>query len=360
MFRTVDFPDTAFTTFPIFTRMLTNSFLEVKSVTKSYPGERFAGIKNLSLQIQQGKITAIIGESGSGKSTLLKLLYGLVSPEEGEVFFRGEKVMGPEEKLLPGHNAMKMVTQQFDDLNLYARVWDNVAHLLPNTHLEAKQEKTQHILTQLRIAHLHDHRIADLSGGEKQRVAIARALVTNPTVLLLDEPFNQVDASFREHLQHDIRQIVAATGLTVVLVSHDPSEVLSLADELLVLRSGEMVETGSPKQLYHHPQQLYTATLLTNATVLTALAAKAVGVGPNKGTVLIYPEWVQIRKTWSSRGFTVLSVLYKGFYEELLIGNGTIQIRAINFQPGKYSSGDRVKAVVTRYLDFDPQEQLPL
>ncbi|MGV8877698.1 MAG: ABC transporter ATP-binding protein [Sphingobacteriaceae bacterium] len=338
--------------------MSTHSFLEVKAVTKSYPGERFAGINNLSLQLSQGKITAIIGESGSGKSTLLKLLYGLVSPDEGEVFFRGEQVMGPEEKLLPGHDAMKMVTQQFDDLNLYARVWDNVAHLLPNTNLEAKQEKTQHMLTQLRIAHLHDHRIADLSGGEKQRVAIARALVTNPTVLLLDEPFNQVDASFREQLQHDIRQIVDATGLTVVLVSHDPAEVLSLADELLVLRSGEMVETGSPKQLYDHPEKLYTAKLLANATVLTSLEAKTIGVGVNKRMVLIYPEWVQIRKTWSSRGFKVLSILFKGFYEELLIGNGSIQLRTINFQPGKYIAGDRVKAVVKRYLDFDPEADI--
>lgn len=336
--------------------MLTNPFLELRAVTKSYPGNKFAGIKQLDLQIKQGKITAIIGESGSGKSTLLKLLYGLLSPDQGEVFFQGERVIGPEEKLLPGHDDMKMVTQQFDDLNLYARVWDNVAHLLPNTNLEAKREKTQQMLEQMRIAHLHDHRIVDISGGEKQRVAIARALINNPKVLLLDEPFNQVDASFRDHLQHDIRQIVTATGLTVILVSHDPSEVLSLADELLVLRSGEKVEAGDPKQLYHHPTQLYTAKLLANATVLSDLEAKMLGIGPNKGTVMIYPEWVKISKSWGSRRFIVQSVLYKGFYEELLLERESIRIRALNFEPGKFSPGERLKVTIKKYLDFEPHE----
>src|SRR5690606_15066952 len=187
-----------------------------------------------SFGIYEGRITAIIGESGSGKSTMLKLIYGLLEPDQGEIRYRGWRVPNPREKLIPGHDAMRMVSQGFDDLNTYANVWDNVASQLPNTDLEAKHTKTENILKQLRISPLYKQRIVDLSGGEKQRVAIARALINEPEVLLMDEPFNQVDASFREFLQHDIRKIVAETGLTVVLVSHDPAEVLSMADELLV------------------------------------------------------------------------------------------------------------------------------
>src|SRR3546814_9057878 len=112
-----------------------------------------------------------------------------------------------------------MVSQGFDDLNTYANVGDNVASQLSNTDLDAKFRETDASLRRLRIAHLAKQRIADLSGGEKQRVALARALVNNPEVLLMDEPFNQVDASFRETLQRDIRSIVEETGLTVVLVS---------------------------------------------------------------------------------------------------------------------------------------------
>src|SRR5690606_9488843 len=139
--------------------------------------------------IHEGQITAIIGESGSGKSTLLKLIYGLLEPETGEVRYRGWRVPHPREKLIPGHDAMRMVSQGFDDLNTYANVWDNVASQLSNTDLDAKFRRTDRILTRLRIAHLQKQRIVDLSGGEKQRVAIARALVNEPEVLLLDEPF---------------------------------------------------------------------------------------------------------------------------------------------------------------------------
>src|SRR5205823_11476061 len=100
-------------------------FLQALDISKQYPGQIAAGVRHINLNIQPGKITAIIGESGSGKSTLLRLLYGLLSPDEGTVEFKGERIWGPEEKLIPGHDAMKMVTQHTDDLNLYARVWDN-------------------------------------------------------------------------------------------------------------------------------------------------------------------------------------------------------------------------------------------
>src|SRR5215217_2026693 len=101
---------------------MTNPFLEAISISKVYPGKTSAGVKTTTLSIAQGKITAIIGESGSGKSTLLKMLYGLLSPDEGEVQFKGERIWGPEEKLIPGHDDMKMVTQDTDGVNIYAKV----------------------------------------------------------------------------------------------------------------------------------------------------------------------------------------------------------------------------------------------
>ncbi|MGF7081861.1 ABC transporter ATP-binding protein [Mucilaginibacter sp. UYCu711] len=332
--------------------MTDTPFLQTLAVTKTYPGERLAGVKRISLTIKPQKITAIIGESGSGKSTLLKLLFGLLSPDEGRVQFKGERIWGPEEKLIPGHDAMKMVTQDTDGLNVYAKVWDNIAVLLPNTDVTTKEERTTQVLKQLNIQHLADKQAFFLSGGEKQRVAIARALATRPEVLLLDEPFNQVDTSFREGLQQDIRQVVHDMGLTVIMVSHDPAEVLSMADELIVLKDGEIIEAGHPKALYQNPQNLYTAKLLTNCNVLSADDARNFGIKTKVEHVVIYPEWAAPTGSWTRKDFTVKQVLFKGSYEDLLVEKDHIVLRLLNDQPGKYRTGDTVHIKISKYLEF--------
>ncbi|NVM66261.1 ABC-type Fe3+/spermidine/putrescine transport system ATPase subunit [Mucilaginibacter sp. SG538B] len=327
-------------------------FLQAVAISKIYPGKQQAGVKKTGLIIEPGKITAIIGESGSGKSTLLRLLYGLLSPDEGTVYFKGERIWGPEEKLIPGHDAMKMVTQHTDDLNLFAKVWDNVAAMLPATDLKAKQEKTESVLKQLNMFNMADKRVADLSGGEKQRVAIARAIVTHPQVLLLDEPFNQVDTSFREGLQHDIRQIVKETGLTVIMVSHDPAEVLSMADELIVINKGEIVEHGNPKALYKHPKFLYTAQLLTNCNVLTAHEARFCGIDITKEYAVVYPEQIKIKLIAATKSWVVKQVLFKGFYEDLILQHEDITLRVLSEETGKYAEGDLVAVRVEKYLEY--------
>ncbi|WP_255547557.1 ABC transporter ATP-binding protein [Mucilaginibacter sp. dw_454] len=328
------------------------SFLQALAVTKTYPGQRVAGVKRISLNIKPNKITAIIGESGSGKSTLLRLLYGLLSPDEGRVQFKGERIWGPEEKLIPGHDAMRMVTQDTDGLNVYAKVWDNIAVLMPNTDIAAKEERTTQVLQQLNVLKLADKQAIFLSGGEKQRVAIARALVTQPEVLLLDEPFNQVDTSFREGLQQDIRQVVHDTGLTVIMVSHDPAEVLSMADELIVLKDGEVIEAGHPKELYQNPQNLYTAKLLTNCNVLSQDEARQCGINTKAADVVIYPEWATPTNSWTRKDWTVKQVLFKGSYEDLLVTKDDITLRLLNDEPDKYKAGDKVHVKINRYLEF--------
>jgi len=327
-------------------------FLQATAITKTYPGTQQAGVKKTDLTIAQGKITAIIGESGSGKSTLLKLLYGLISPDTGEIKFKGIRVWGPDEKLIPGHDAMKMVTQQTDDLNLFAKVRENIAAMLPHTDLKAKHEKTEKIIHQLKLTGVAEKQAINLSGGEKQRVAIARAIVVNPEILLLDEPFNQVDTSFREGLQHDIRQIVKDTGLTVIIVSHDPAEVLSMADELLVLKDGEILESGEPKSIYQNPKYLYTARLLTNCTVLTHEQAKICGLKTKSQHVVIYPEWIQTVKTWTNNDWKIKQVLFKGNYEELLVEYKGVVIRVLNDRFDKYAEGMRINLKLNKWLEY--------
>ncbi|OKS87830.1 ABC transporter ATP-binding protein [Mucilaginibacter polytrichastri] len=332
--------------------MADQPFLQAKAVSKIYNGKHAAGVRNITIDIKPAIITAIIGESGSGKSTLLRLLYGLLSPQEGRVSFKGEMIWGPEEKLIPGHDQMKMVTQHADDLNLFANVWDNIATLLPNTNLAYKKERSEQLLRQLNMLHMADKKVAMLSGGEKQRVAIARALALKPEVLFLDEPFNQVDTSFREGLQRDIRRIVDETGIAVIMVSHDPAEVLSMADELVVIRNGEIIEHGAPQELYNHPQNFYTAKLLSNCTVLDNQQAKSLGIETELQKVVIYPEWISIVQSFMPKKWIVTHSLFKGPYEELVLTHDDVSIKMFNLEMGKYPLGKGVNIKVSKHLAY--------
>lgn len=307
-------------------------------------------VNHVNFSIEEGKITAIIGESGSGKSTLLKLIYGLLEPNSGEVRYRGWLVPTRKDKLIPGHDSMKLVSQGFDDLNLYAKVWDNVASQMSNINLERKARRTQEVLEQLRIDHLAQKRVADLSGGEKQRVAISRALINDPEVLLMDEPFNQVDAAFRDELQQDIQNIVANTGLTVILVSHDPAEVLAMADYLLVMKSGEIADYGNPKELYSKPNTAYTARLLAKSNVLAPEKAALLGI-ESSGLISILQENISYEIDEDAE-FWIKDFKFRGFYNELILGNDELTLHMIQFPRAEVKKNTRIKILVSSYHSF--------
>lgn len=330
---------------------VSNQIIEVRNLTKQYQQEQAAGIIDLNFSIKSGDIVAIIGESGSGKSTLLKCIYGLLKPDDGEVLFNGNRVLGPDEQLIPGHPEMKMVTQDFS-LNIYAKVYDNIASMLSNTDVKAKQQKTLAVMQHLHIDHLKDKKITTLSGGEQQRVAIAKALVSDTKVLLLDEPFSQVDSLLKNQLRADIKQLAKTMGLTVILVSHDPTDGLFLADQLLILRDGKLLQHDHPMSVYEHPSNLYTAKILGNAVVLESKDAEKLGIKSVKEKVVFYPEWVELKSSWNSRRFEVREVYYKGFYDELLLERNGVKIRALQLNTGEHKKNDHIQANISRFLEF--------
>lgn len=336
---------------PTDTQILDLPLIHGQNISCIFEGKtNVVAVDHVDFAIEENKITAIIGESGSGKSSLLKLIYGLLEPQSGEVRYDGWLVPTRKDKLIPGHEAMKLVSQGFDDLNLYAKVWDNIASQLSNTDLENKQRKTQDMLDRLKIGHLAQHRVADLSGGEKQRVAICRALINEPEVLLMDEPFNQVDAAFRDALQQDIRQIVLETGLTVVLVSHDPAEVLGMADALLVMRNGKIVDQGVPKELYYAPHDPYTALLLAKSNILTATQAASLADIPRQ-VIGIHQEWIQINENLQGP-FWIKEINFRGFYSEYLLSNGDITLHAHVKHDIPLPKGTKVAILIDRYITF--------
>lgn len=325
--------------------------IKVSKLSKQYQQLQASGISNISFAINKGDIVAIIGESGSGKSTLLKCIYGLLKPDSGEVLFNGKKVKGPDEQLIPGNAEMKMVTQDFS-LNIYAKVYDNIASMLSNTDVKAKEEKTLAMMEHLHITKLKDKKIIELSGGEQQRVAIAKALISNTKVLLLDEPFSQVDSLLKNQLRADIKRLAKETGLTIILVSHDPTDGLFLADQLLILKQGRLLQHDQPENIYQNPSDLYTAKILGNAVSLTRDEADRLGIKTTKQNVVFYPEWVELKSTWNSRRFEVKEVYYKGFYDELLLERNGVTIRALQLNSGEHKKNDHVQANIGRFLEF--------
>ncbi len=309
-------------------------------VNKTYHGHTQAGVFDVDLSIEKGSFIAILGESGSGKSTLLKLIYGLLSPDSGEVSFNGQRIWGPEEKLIPGHDEMKMIAQDFN-LNTYARVYDNISSMLSNTDLEAKKRKTLDMMELLRIDHLAERRAADLSGGEQQRVAIARALITEPEVLLLDEPFSQVDVVMRKQLRADLKRLSVQLGITMIMVSHDPFDGLSLADQLILIRNGKILQQGHPKEIIEKPKNAYVANLLAEANIIHPAQAKAwLNLNlTDTERLAIYPHEISIAKAGIPG--IIQSVRYQHNIDELDVQVGK-EMLTLQVLSGQYQIGESV------------------
>ena len=327
---------------------MNSTILSVNNISKQYQTSEQSGIKDISFDISSGEIVAIIGESGSGKSTLLKSIYGLLTLDEGKVLFEGKRVLGPDEQLIPGHMGMKMVTQDFS-LNIYAKVYDNIASMLSNTDIKSKHEKTVEMMKHLHIEHLRDKRITELSGGEQQRVAIAKAMVSDTKMLLLDEPFSQVDALLKNQLRADLKRLASETGVTVLLVSHDPADGLFLADKLLLVKEGSLLQQGNPRELYEQPAHVYTARLLGNANVLSEADAMKLGIDTAGKNLVFYPEWVEIGE--GPLNFEVVDLYYKGFFEELLLMAEGVTLRGIQLsKPDGYKKSDHVQLNISRFI----------
>ncbi|MFD0792913.1 ABC transporter ATP-binding protein [Mucilaginibacter litoreus] len=326
--------------------------LETLTVTKNFFGDKSSGVNNITLFIPKGKITGIVGESGSGKTSLLKLLSGHMKPDSGEVFFHGRPLPVRSINPLQAHTAISMVSQDNSGMDPNDTVWSNMVNALPSEDANYAIQKVTQALNLLGIYELREQPFGKLSGGEKQRVTIANALINRPEVLMLDEPFNQVDANYREGLQHDIRQIVKEWGVTVVLVSHDPAELLSMADELIVIKEGEIVEHGHPENLYHSPKLLYTAKILVRCTELTAAQAKICGIKSKRATVVIYAEHAAVSAIGISGKWVVKQVLFKGFYEELIVERNEVTLRVLNYQLRKYAVNSKVSISIKKYYEF--------
>lgn len=250
--------------------MTATKFLEVSNIGRSENGRTI--LQDVSFSLLRGQRLAISGATGSGKTTLLKILAGLVEPSTGIVLLEGERVKGPAERLLPGHPRIAYHSQHFELRNHY-----RVSELLDMAK-KVHDAEANAIIGVCRISHLLSRWSNELSGGERQRIVLALALLKSPQLLLLDEPYSNLDPLHKNGLKavvHDLRQTL---DLSIILVSHEPADVLSWADEVLVLKAGEVVQHGSPQTIYAAPSEDYVAGLFGKFTRLSYLLAKALSL----------------------------------------------------------------------------------
>lgn len=213
-----------------------------------------------SFSIKKGANVAVIGESGCGKSTLLKLLYGLYDVQEGTIFWNDKQVLGPKYNLIPGMDFMKYLAQDFD-LMPFITVSENVGKYLSNRYPEKKKERIQELLAIVEMSEFAHVKAKNLSGGQMQRVALARVLALEPEVLLLDEPFSHIDNFRKNSLRRKLFAYLKEQQITTIVATHDSIDVLSFADEVMVMQSGSIIEKGTPKFVYENPKNKYIAAL---------------------------------------------------------------------------------------------------
>ena len=303
--------------------------LEVKNLYFNYQTDKPL-FQNLNLNVDEGQIIALVGESGCGKSTLLSLIYGLIDWQGGDILFEGEKLFGPKGNLVPGESQMKFVAQNYD-LMPYGTVYDNVGKFISNINLKEKKEKVEELLDVVGLTEFAKVIPKNLSGGQQQRVAIARALAVLPKMLLLDEPFSNLDFSRKFELREKLFNYVKENNLSLIISTHNLEEVLPWADKIVVLQQGRLIQNDSPKETYENPYNDYVARLLGEVNIFSEEEKSQLNLKKTN----YFPHQIKIAE--SGVEATVSDSRFAGshYRNKLLINDKSIIIYTNEFLEGK-------------------------
>lgn len=231
--------------------------IQLKNVTKKF-GDQMV-IDDLNLSIEDGSFTVLVGPSGCGKSTTLRMITGLDEPTSGDIYIDGKKI----NDLTPGKRDIAMVFQNYA-LYPTMTVRENIEFGLENKKVpkEERKKRVQEICEVVGLTQYLDRKPATLSGGQRQRVALARAMVKQPKVFLMDEPLSNLDAKLRGQMRVELIGLHKKLGTTFVYVTHDQVEAMSMADDIVLMKDGYIVQQSSPRELYNNPNCVYAAQFI--------------------------------------------------------------------------------------------------
>jgi len=347
--------------------------VKLENIVKRFEGT--TALKGISLEIHEGELFTLLGPSGCGKSTTLRIIAGLEFPDEGDIYFGGEKVT-----YLPSNVRRAVMVFQNYALWPHMSVFDNIAYGLKLKKMPKEEivKKVEWALELVKLKGFENRYPTQLSGGQQQRVAIARALVVEPRVLLLDEPLSNLDAKLRLEMRSEIRRIQRELGITVIYVTHDQEEAMAISDRIAVMNVGTVEQVGTPKEIYEEPKTEFVASFMGKTNVIPAEVVERNGDKvtvefdgirldglkykgeSDKVVVVIRPERIRVNpgdNTVSLRGKVDL-IEYYGFFTEIIgTFNGHSIIARLMSDKGleKFKPG----AEVTFYIDRDDIIVLP-
>jgi ABC-type Fe3+/spermidine/putrescine transport system ATPase subunit len=292
-------------------------------------------INNISLSIEKHQIFALLGESGSGKSTLLKLIAGLLEPLSGRLEVDGEIIKPPSKKLISGNEKIKIVRQDnplFPNISLK----ENIEYELRFFNDEYKDKRVAKLLKLTGLNAVAHQLPRHCSEGEQQRTSIARALADEPSLLLLDEPFSNLDYKNKSTLKNKIKDIVKDEEMACIFVTHDISDVFDTADKLAILKKGEISQTDKPISIYRYPKSIYNAAMTGEYNLVSGSNAKRyLNISTDKKSILIRPEEIKIGQMSLLNG-KVINQIERGVYNEITLKVAKLKLKAFSMESYKF------------------------
>ena len=324
--------------------------VELQNLTKEFGTVK--AVNNVSLSIPDGKLTGLLGPSGCGKSTLLYLICGLEKPTSGSILFDGRDVTALE----PEERGLGLVFQNYA-LYPHMTVLQNIMFPLECMKV-SKEEAKQRAMEMARLTRVDEYlsrRPGQLSGGQQQRVAIARAMVKNPSILLLDEPLSNLDARLRIEMRAEIRRIQKETGVTTIFVTHDQEEAMSICDEIILMKLGEVQQQCHPQEMYIHPSTQFVASFLGNPPINlfeAHLSSRSLAIDGQKS----YPMEIEgekdvtvgIRAEWFCRG------------DDFRVKVDEVQVRGRDKMIFFFLNGTRLCAIIDNLDEVLPGDEVGL
>lgn len=336
--------------------------IEFRHVSKVYEDTGTQVLKDINFELEEGKFYTLLGASGSGKSTILNMIAGLLEPSSGDIFLDGQRLNDVPMNQRDVHTVFQSYAL-FPHMN----VFDNVAFPLKVRKVDKKEiaERVSQVLKMVQLSGYEKRSIQKLSGGQRQRVAIARAIINQPRVVLLDEPLSALDLKLRTDMQYELRELQQGLGITFVFVTHDQEEALAMSDWIFVMNEGEIVQSGTPVDIYDEPINHFVASFIGESNILPGtmiedylvefngrrFEAVDGGMRPREAVeVVIRPE--DLRITLPEEGklqVTVDTQLFRGVHYEII---------AYDELGNEWMIHSTRKAIVGEVigLDFEPED----